>query len=234
MKLFATVVTAVLLTAGCATKNWVRKNQEPVQAKVDEATTENTRQNESLGKLNSDLDETSRELGSTKERVGTAETEITKLGTRIDATNRDLSELRDRVANLDDYSVAGESVVYFGFNKDELTDEGKAELDKLVTESDTWKKYFISIEGYTDQIGPEEYNMQLSKRRAESVVRYLVLNHNIPAHRIYTIGLGKNRLVEEAKDRDARAKNRRVEVSVYRADGGSAAVAKSGSDSGSN
>jgi outer membrane protein OmpA-like peptidoglycan-associated protein len=230
IRLFAVVLTAVLLTAGCATKNWVRKNQEPVQARVDEVAAENARQNESLGKLNADLDETDRQLGATKERVGTVETEITKLGTRIDATNRDLSELRDRIANLDDYNVAGESVVYFGFNKDELTDEGKAELDKLVAASDTWKKYFISIEGYTDQIGPADYNMQLSKRRAESVVRYLVLEHNIPAHRIYTIGLGKNRLVDQAKDRDARAKNRRVEVSVYRADGGVPAVAKSGSN----
>jgi outer membrane protein OmpA-like peptidoglycan-associated protein len=141
-----------------------------------------------------------------------------------------LSELRDRVANLDDYQVSGESVVYFGYDKAELTDEGKAELDKLVVEANNWKKYFISIEGYTDQIGPVDYNLKLSQRRAENVVRYLVLEHNIPAHRIYTIGLGKNRLVEENKDREARAKNRRVEVSVFRADGGSA-VAKSGSGS---
>ena len=231
IKLFATVVTAVLLTAGCATKNWVRKNQEPVQAKVDEATAENARQNESLGKLNSDLDETNREVGATKERVGTAETEISRLGTRIDSTNRDLSELRDRIANLDDYQVAGESVVYFGFNKDELTDEGKAELDRLVGDAEAWKKYFISIEGYTDQIGPAEYNLKLSQRRADNVVRYLVLEHNIPAHRIYTIGLGKNRLVNEDKDRDSRAKNRRVEVSIFRADVSGTPVAKTGSGS---
>ncbi len=222
IKLFAAVVTAVLLTAGCATKNWVRKNQEPVQAGVDQAAAENSRQNDALGKLNSDLDDTDREVGATKERVGRAETEISRLGTRIDTTNRDLSELRDRIANLDDYQVAGESVVYFGYDKDELTDEGRAELDRLVTEASTWKKYFISVEGYTDQIGPADYNLKLSQRRAENVVRYLVLEHNIPAHRIYTIGLGKNRLVEESKDRDARARNRRVEVSVYRADGATA------------
>ena len=230
MKLFSTVVVAVLFTAGCATKNWVRKNQEPVQAQVDEGAAENTRQNHALGKFNSDLDETDRELGATKERVGTAETEITKLGTRMDATGRGLSELRERIANLDDYNVAGESVVYFGYDKDELTDETKAELDKLVAESDTWKKYFVSVEGYTDQIGPADYNLKLSQRRAENVVRYLVLEHNIPAHRIYTIGLGKNRLVEENKDREARARNRRVEVSVFRADGGAPTVAKSGSN----
>lgn len=219
IKLFAAVVAAVLLTAGCATKNWVRKNQEPVQAGVDKASAENTRQDEALTKLNTDLDDTDREVGATKERVGRTETEISRLGTRIDATNRDLTELRDRVANLDDYKVAGESVVYFGYDKDELTDEGRADLDRLVAEAGTWKKYFISVEGYTDQIGPADYNLKLSQRRAENVVRYLVLEHNIPAHRIYTIGLGKNRLVEESKDRDARAKNRRVQVSVYRADG---------------
>lgn len=231
MKLFLTVVVAALLTAGCATKNWVRKSTDPIQAKADEANAENARQGQAIGELNTELDETGRELGATKERVGTAETEITKLSARTDANARDLSELRDRVANLDDYQVAGESVIYFGYNKDELTDEGKAELDKLVTDADAWKKYFVSIEGYTDQIGPADYNMKLSQRRAENVVRYLVLEHNIPAHRIYTIGLGKNRLVNEDKDRDARAKNRRVEVSVFRADGGTGSVAKS---SGSN
>lgn len=231
MKLFLTVVVAALLTTGCATKNWVRKSTDPIQAKADEANAENARQGQAIGELNTELDETGRELGATKERVGTAETEITKLSARTDANARDLSELRDRVANLDDYQVAGESVIYFGYNKDELTDEGKAELDKLVTDADAWKKYFVSIEGYTDQIGPADYNLKLSQRRAENVVRYLVLEHNIPAHRIYTIGLGKNRLVNEDKDRDARAKNRRVEVSVFRADGGTGSVAKS---SGSN
>lgn len=231
MKLFLTVVVAALLTAGCATKNWVRKSTDPIQAKADEANAENARQGQAIGELNTELDETGRELGATKERVGTAETEITKLSARTDANARDLSELRDRVANLDDYQVAGESVIYFGYNKDELTDEGKAELDKLVTDADAWKKYFVSIEGYTDQIGPADYNLKLSQRRAENVVRYLVLEHNIPAHRIYTIGLGKNRLVNEDKDRDGRAKNRRVEVSVFRADGGTGSVAKS---SGSN
>ncbi len=219
------VFAAVLLTAGCATKNWVRGQTDPIQTKVDQTAEENTRQNQSLEQLNTDLDDTSRELGATKERVGTAETEIKALSARTDANARDLSELRDRIANLDDYQVAGESVVYFGYDKAELTDEGKAELDKLVDESDTWKKYFISIAGYTDQIGPEDYNLRLSQRRAENVVRYLVLEHNIPAHRIYTIGLGKNRLVEQERNREARAKNRRVEISVFRADGASA-VAK--------
>ncbi len=226
IKLFLTVVVATLLTAGCATKNWVRQNNEPLQTKVDQTAEENTRQAQAITELNTELDDTGRELGATKERVGTAETEITKLATRTDSNSRALEELRDRIANIDDYQMSGESVVYFGYDKAELTDEGKAELDKLVAESDTWKRYFVSIEGYTDQIGPEDYNLRLSQRRAENVVRYLVLQHNIPAHRIFTIGLGKNRLVEEDRSREARAKNRRVEVSIFRADG-PAPVAKS-------
>lgn len=227
IKLFLTVVVATLLTAGCATKNWVRQTNEPLQTKVDQTAEENTRQGQAIGELNTELDETGRELGATKERVGTAETEITKLATRTDSNSRALEELRDRIANIDDYQMSGESVVYFGYDKAELTDEGKAELDKLVAESDTWKKYFVSIEGYTDQIGPADYNLRLSQRRAENVVRYLVLDHNIPSHRIFTIGLGKNRLVEEDRSREARAKNRRVEISIFRADGNAAPVAKS-------
>ena len=57
-----------------------------------------------------------------------------------------------------------------------------------------------------------EYNYALSERRADSVIQYLASKHSIPAHKIYLIGLGKDKPVESNKTRDGRAKNRRVDV----------------------
>jgi len=58
----------------------------------------------------------------------------------------------------------------------------------------------------------------LSQRRANTVVNYLVTQHNIPLYRIYMVGLGPNKPADEGKGREARMKNRRVEVRIYSAD----------------
>ena len=70
----------------------------------------------------------------------------------------------------------------------------------------------MTVEGGTDSVGPSDYNYDLSQRRANSVIQYLASEHNIPAHKIYLIGLGKDKPVETNKTSEGRAKNRRVDV----------------------
>ena len=86
------------------------------------------------------------------------------------------------------------------------------------------KRFFIAVEGYTDKIGNKEYNEQLSRRRADEVVQYLVAKHDIPIYRIHTIGLGDEKPADDANTREARARNRRVEVKVFSADGVTASL----------
>ena len=80
------------------------------------------------------------------------------------------------------------------------------------------KRFFIAVEGYTDSTGSRQYNEELSRKRADAVVNYLVAKHDIPIYRIHMIGLGKEKPAEEGRNRAARAKNRRVEVKVFSAD----------------
>ncbi len=61
-------------------------------------------------------------------------------------------------------------------------------------------------------MGDPDYNYALSQRRADAVVQCLASQHSIPAHKIYLIGLGKDKPVDSNKTRDGRAKNRRVDV----------------------
>ena len=106
----------------------------------------------------------------------------------------------------------------FKFNRDNLTPDAKASLDKFVAEKNQLKRYFIAVEGFTDKTGTSSYNEALSRRRADRVVEYLVANHDIPIYRIHMIGLGEQKLADAGRTRAARAKNRRVEVTIYSAD----------------
>jgi OOP family OmpA-OmpF porin len=66
------------------------------------------------------------------------------------------------------------------------------------------------IEGHTDSIGPAEYNMRLSERRAESVKDYLTDKLDIDASRLDTKGYGESRPVADNSTKEGRQKNRRV------------------------
>jgi len=215
------ITVAAFLTAGCATKGFVRRNVDPVNAKVDGVTELTNQQGQTIDQLGKDLEQTESELSSTRERVGTVETRVGEVDAKAESANRDVSQLRtelaQKIANLDEYTVASEAIVYFDFDSDQIKPEGTAELDRLVS-GNGWKRYFVAIEGFTDPVGPPAYNLQLSRRRAESVVQYLVKQHNIPIFRIHVIGLGEHKLVDDGTTREARAKSRRVEVAVFTTD----------------
>src|ERR1700722_14816279 len=67
-------------------------------------------------------------------------------------------------------------------------------------------------EGGRDSVGSADYNYDLSPRRANSVIQYLAMKYNVPAHKIYVIGLGKDKPVDSNKTSQGRADNRRVDV----------------------
>jgi outer membrane protein OmpA-like peptidoglycan-associated protein len=230
-------LTSVLFAGGCATKKYVAKTTAPIQEKLDTVATKTDQQGQTINQQGQDLKKQGSDIDATKSTLSQAQTDIAANRERAtaadaragdalqktDANTKDLGalrgELRSVVANLDDYKPAGTATVSFGFNKDTLTPDAKAELDKLVSDkSTTTKRYFVAIEGFTDQIGTVAYNNQLSKRRADAVMQYLVAKHDIPVYRIHVVGLGEEKPADPGKDRAARAKNRRVEVTFFSAD----------------
>src|SRR5205807_7390563 len=91
-------------------------------------------------------------------------------------------------------------------------------LDKVAAARGNMKRFVIAVEGFTDKVGSADYNNALSQRRANSVVNYLVTKYDIPLYRIYMVGLGSQKPADEGRTREARSKNRRVEVKIYSAD----------------
>ena len=129
-----------------------------------------------------------------------------------DAANARVGVLTDTVANLDNYHAVAETSVKFAFNRDVLTPQAKESLDQLAGNLASTKGYILALEGGTDSVGSSEYNYDLSQRRANSVIQYLASKYNVPAHKIYVIGLGKDKPVEDNKTKAGRADNRRVDV----------------------
>lgn len=102
----------------------------------------------------------------------------------------------------------------FDFNKDTLTEGDLKELQKAVVFVKKYPGAKIRIDGYTDSIGTESYNIKLSERRATAVMNYLVREAGIDSSKITAIGHGKADPVADNATPEKRAKNRRVEVSI--------------------
>jgi outer membrane protein OmpA-like peptidoglycan-associated protein len=102
--------------------------------------------------------------------------------------------------------------IYFDFNKDTIKPESEPVLKQIVqamTDNPTWK---LTVEGHTDNIGGNDYNLDLSKRRAAAVKRALVDQYHIDPERLQTDGFGASRPVETNETLEGRARNRRVEL----------------------
>lgn len=230
------IMTVALLAGGCATKKYVRNTTAPIQAKVDqvgEQTTHNSQQIEDTRGQVKQVDEKAQSgISAAQERASTADQHAGEaMKSAGDAMNRAnqaaqtgeqntqaLNSLRQVVSNIDDFKLATSVSVPFKFNQYKLSSEAQQELDKLATDVQANKRFFVAVEGYTDSTGSKEYNQALSRRRADAVVQYLVTKHDVPIYRIHMIGLGQEKPLDEARNRAARAKNRRVEVKVFSAD----------------
>jgi outer membrane protein OmpA-like peptidoglycan-associated protein len=131
-----------------------------------------------------------------------------------DAAHQRLNSVNDRITGLDDFVIKETVSVYFPLNKYSLAENDKKALDGVATKALTMKGYVIEVAGFADSTGNADKNLELSQRRADAVVQYLVVTHNIPPRRIVTpIGYGDTRSGAENTP-EAQRLDRRVEAKI--------------------
>ena len=213
---YSVLVVALTAFSGCATKNYVRSQTAPIidqENQLSDKTAANNRAihdtderaQAGITKAQGSADQATQNAQSAQTAAGNAQTAAN------DAVHR-ADHLADVVSGLDNYQAIGNASVTFGFDKSTLTKDDKDQLDTFAQSLNSAKSYILEVTGGTDSTGSAEYNYALSQRRADAVVQYLASKYNIPAHRFYLIGIGKDKEVADNNTREGRAKNRRVDI----------------------
>ncbi|MGB7629853.1 MAG: OmpA family protein [Candidatus Deferrimicrobium sp.] len=104
--------------------------------------------------------------------------------------------------------------VNFDFDKSVIRKADIPDLEKAIAFVKKYPDSKVALEGYTDSVGTDKYNMKLSQRRADAVKKYLVDNGHEKADRITAVGKGEADPVADNKTEKGRFENRRVEVLI--------------------
>ncbi len=128
-------------------------------------------------------------------------------------TTTRLQTVEQAVSNVDQYQAISDTEIRFRPGQTVLSSRAKQALDQLAEPLKSQRGYIVEVQGFSSGRGPSA--IQNSQNMAEAVVRYLVINHQIPVYRIYTVGMG-NAALQTAADgsKPRRIRGGRVEISL--------------------
>ena len=172
-----------------ARKKWVKREVDPIRDRTNEldqlqAKNRNdirdvdTRAQAGISKANSAAALADQHAQDASTRAGAANSLAGNANSKTDALN-------GTVSNLDQYQTVTSASVPFPAGRTTLGPKAKADLDDLATKLAGEKGYIIEVQGYS------KGGVATSQSMADSVVRYLVTEHQVPMFRIYRSGLGK-------------------------------------------
>ncbi len=173
-----------------ARKKWVKRQVDPIKDRTNEldqlqAKNANdirdvdSRSQAGINKAMTAADAANQRATDARNRADAAQGLATNASSRTDALN-------GTVSNLDQYQMVSSTAVPFVPGRTVLGPKAKADLDDLATKLNGEKGYIVEVQGYSKS------GVQTSQAMADSVVRYLVTEHQVPIYRIYKTGLGKN------------------------------------------
>ena len=200
-----------------ARKKYVQKQLNPIRDRVnelDELTAANS-------KMINDVDSRAQEgIRQASAKASEADSHAVDAGNRAQQANQTaqlattrLSTVETVVGNLDQYTPATQVELRFVPGQLALSKKAKDAIDDMATQLKDKKGYVVEVQGFSSGKGPEA--IRNSQQMAQSVVRYLVLNHDVPVYRIYTLGMGNAPLPASADGtKTRRTRGGRVEISL--------------------
>jgi len=206
-----------------ARKKYVQRQTQPISDRInelDELTASN-------GKQIKDVDSRAQEgirLASTK--ANEADQHAIDAGNKAQMAQQTATQANTRlttveqvVGNIDQYKASTQTEIRFRPGQSVLSSNAKSALDDLATPLKSQRGYIIEVQGFSS--GHGQTAIATSQKMADSVVRYLVLNHEIPVYRIYVVGMGNAPVAsadEQAGTKAKRTSGGRVEISLLKND----------------
>jgi len=201
-----------------ARKAWVRRQTEPIKDRInelDEITGENankikdidSRSQHGLQLASEKTNLADQHASDASNKAQTANLAATDANTRV-------SSAEQMVGSLDQYKASTQTEIRFRPGQTLLSKQAKDALDQMAAPLKDQHSYVIEVRGFSP--GRGQAAITTSQKMADSVVRYLVLTHNIPVYRIYTVGMGNTPAAGEEGTRHPT--HARVEVSLLKND----------------
>jgi outer membrane protein OmpA-like peptidoglycan-associated protein len=201
---------SLLLAQGCiATRDWVKEQMDPVSNRVSQSENRLTQGEKQIGAMDNRVTGIEGKLGQFEGRLG-------QVDGKADKALNALSNLRlERRFVIDMKEGAN-----FAFGSSNLPNQAQKEIDGFLSDlkgdpSGAGNTVFV-VAGHTDNVGTDDINYELGKRRADVVSRYLITQKKMDPLKVMSVSYGESAPLTENSNAQNRAKNRRVEILVYR------------------
>jgi OmpA-OmpF porin, OOP family len=216
--LSCSLLLLLILNVGCTTKKYVNQQVVPIIDKVNSLDQRAAADTHDLAATSEHLDQTIAALNST---IADTDGRVASAGQRADQANQSAKGVTARtdslvntIKNADNFQSVRNVSVQFAVGGDQLDEKATEVVDDIANRVPGKGDYVLTLKGNTDAAGPREYNYELSKRRAMVVAAYLAAKFQVPAYRIFVVGLGPDLPVAENKTSSGRSRNRRVDITL--------------------
>jgi outer membrane protein OmpA-like peptidoglycan-associated protein len=208
-----------------ARKKYVQRQTSPIRDRVnelDELTSANSKQIKDVdSRAQQGIQMASTKANEADQHAIDAGNRAQAAQTTANTATTRLTTVEQVVGNIDQYKASNQTEIRFRPGQAVLSKDAKSALDNMATPLKSQRGYIVEVQGFSS--GRGQAAIATSQKMADAVVRYLVLNHDIPVYRIYVVGMG-NAPVPSADQQDqASAKTKRtsggrVEVSLLKND----------------
>jgi outer membrane protein OmpA-like peptidoglycan-associated protein len=209
-----------LVTHPFANKKYVQRQVRPIRDRLnelDQLTSEN-------GKTIRDVDTRAQQgIQLASEKVNLADQHATDAGNKAQMAQTSATEASTRVGtveqmvgNIDQYKTGAQTEIRFRPGQTVLSKSAKDALDEMAASLKDQRSYIIEVRGFAPGRGAAA--TASSRKMADSVVRYLVLNHQIPVYRVYVMSMGNAPAVGSDGTMTKHSAGGRVEINVMKND----------------
>ncbi|HWZ46323.1 MAG TPA: OmpA family protein [Candidatus Saccharimonadales bacterium] len=199
-----------------ARKKYVNKQLDPIRGRVNELDELTSKNSTMIADVDSRATSGIRQAMSKANDADAHAVEANNRATQAHQTAQQahtrLTNVETAVSKIDQFQPVTQAEIHFTPGQSALSKNAKDALDEIATTLKDQKGYIIEVQGFSS--GKGSAGIENSRRMAQMVVRYLVLNHNIPVYRIYTVGMGNAVIQADAKTTHTRGG--RVELSLLK------------------
>jgi outer membrane protein OmpA-like peptidoglycan-associated protein len=204
-----------------ARKNYVKRQTDPIRDRVNElddltaANSKNIKDTDARAQAGIQL--ASNKANEADQHAIDAGNKATMAQQSAQQATTRIQTVETVVGNIDQYKASNQTEIRFKPGQTVLSKNAKDALDEMANSVHGQRGYIIEVQGFSS--GKGQIAIQNSQKMAESVVRYMVLNHEIPVYRIYLVGMGNAPVATD--DADAKTKHisgGRVEISLLKND----------------